>query len=282
VVIDMNENLLHDLFRATLWMRGWHAISNCYTARPLVPLFHEENVNGLAGGIHRAIQVASFPTYPDVRLVHPPTAPDRAPAAMARRFQGGLYGWVRRWYRYHPLPEELGVRLAPHPAQATGRSFKVSGSTPVDRCSRVTFTRLGIQLFLWISARLLVGAASHPATSAPFRGGQGPIRRVMSSPCLSVAGLRFLAVLCPLWIWPSLTIGLLDRSRPQRGFHVPHRQATSGELSSLRLEPGTAPACSLTMLAFAPRRTYQPRTSPLPLRRFNEGFTCVQLDSDFS
>ena len=88
MVIDMNANLLHDLFRATLWMRGWHAISNCYTGRPLVPLFHEENVNGLAGGIHRAIQVAPFPTYPDVRLVHPPTEPDRALAAMARRFRG--------------------------------------------------------------------------------------------------------------------------------------------------------------------------------------------------
>jgi hypothetical protein len=32
-----------------------------------------------------------------------------------------LVGWVRRRYRYHPLPEELGVRLTPHPAQATGR-----------------------------------------------------------------------------------------------------------------------------------------------------------------
>ena len=172
-------------------------------------------------------------------------------------------GWVRRWYRYHPLPEELGVRLAPHPAQATGRRFKVSDSTPVDQCSRVTFTRLGIQLFLWISARLLVVSASHPTTSAPFRGGQGPIRQVMYSPCLSAAGLRFLAVLCPLWISPSLTRGLLDRSRPQWGFHVPRRQATSGELASLRREPGTAPACSLTMLAFAPRRTESATYVPL-------------------
>jgi hypothetical protein len=47
-------------------------------------------------------------------------------------------------------------------------------------------------------------------------------------------------------------------------------------------ELGTAPACSLTMLAFAPRRTNQPRMSPLSLRRFNQGFTRVQLDSDFS
>jgi hypothetical protein len=57
-------------------------------------------------------------------------------------------GWVRRWYRYHPLPEALGVRLAPHPAQAARRKFQVSDGTPVDWCSRVTFSRVGIELFL--------------------------------------------------------------------------------------------------------------------------------------
>jgi len=41
-----------------------------------------------------------------------------------------LHGWVRRWHRYHPLPEELGVRLAPHPAQAARRKFQVSDCTP--------------------------------------------------------------------------------------------------------------------------------------------------------
>jgi len=174
------------------------------------------------------------------------------------------------------------VRLTPHPAQAARRKFEVSERTPIDRGSRVTFTRRGIELFPWMSARLLVLATSHSATSAPFRGGYCPIRRVMSSPCLSAAGLRLLAVLCPLWRWPSLTIGLLDRSRPQRGFHVPHRQAASGELASLRREPGTASACSLTMLTFTPGRTYQPHASPFSLRRFNQGFTRVQLDSDFS
>src|SRR5262245_998741 len=87
------------------------------------------------------------------------------------------------------------MRLAPHPAQATGRRFKVSDGTPVDRCPRVTFTQVGIHLFPWISARLLVVETSHPATSAPFQVGQSPIRRVMASPCLSAAGLRFLAVL---------------------------------------------------------------------------------------
>ena len=61
----------------------------------------------------------------------------------------------------------------------------------------------------------------------------------MDAPCLSAAGVRFLAILCPLWDWPALAIGLLDASRPQRGCHVPHRQETLGELASLRREPGT-------------------------------------------
>ena len=98
-------------------------------------------------------------------------------------------------HRYHPLPEELGVRLTPHPAQATGRRFKVSGGTPVARRSRVTFTQTGIELFPWMNPLLPVLSTRHPAMSAPFRGGYRPIRRVMSSPGLSAAGLRFLAVL---------------------------------------------------------------------------------------
>jgi hypothetical protein len=56
--------------------------------------------------------------------------------------------------------------------------------------------------------------------------------------------------------------------RPYRGFHVPHRQDVSGELASRRREPGTASACSLTMLTFTPGRTSQPRSSPFSLRRF--------------
>ena len=68
----------------------------------------------------------------------------------------------------------------------------------------------------------------------------------MDSPCLSAAGVRFLAVLYPLWDWPALAIGLLDASRPQRGCHVPHRQETLGELASLRREPGTVSAEPLT------------------------------------
>jgi hypothetical protein len=47
------------------------------------------------------------------------------------------------------------------------------------------------------------------------------------------------AFLRPLWSWPTLAMGLLAPARPQRGYHVPHRQETSGELASLRREPGT-------------------------------------------
>jgi hypothetical protein len=54
------------------------------------------------------------------------------------------------------------------------------------------------------------------------------------------------AFLCPLRDWPALARGLLDRSRPQRGCHVPHRQAASDELASLRRERGTVSAEPLT------------------------------------
>jgi hypothetical protein len=131
----------------------------------------------------------------------------RAPPMLFRANAYALGGWVRRWYRCHPLPAELGVRLTPHPAQAARRKCQVADSTPGDRGSRGTFTRVGSERFLWMSARLLVVATSHPATSAPCRGGYCPIRRVMASPCLSAAGLRFVAVLCPLWSCPALTIG---------------------------------------------------------------------------
>jgi hypothetical protein len=133
------------------------------------------------------------------------------------------------------------MRLAPHPAQAARLKFKVSDCAPLDRCSRVTFTQVGIQLFPWISARLLVVETSHPATSAPFQVGQSPIRRVMASPCLSAAGLRFLAVLSREGIGSTLRQAYC-LGRPYRGFHVPHRQAASGELASLRRERGTVSA----------------------------------------
>jgi hypothetical protein len=94
-------------------------------------------------------------------------------------------------------PSEPGERVAPHPAQATGREFKVSDGTPADWCSRVTFTLAGIQLFPWMSPLLPILSTRHPATSAPFQVGYHPIRRAMNSPCLSAAGVRLLAVLSP-------------------------------------------------------------------------------------
>jgi hypothetical protein len=143
----------------------------------------------------------------------PPFIPHPAPLPLGEGIEN-LAGWVRRRYRYHPLPEELGVRLASHPAQATGRSFKVSDGTPVDRCTRVTFTRTGIQLFPWMSPLLLVRATSHLATSAPFQVGYSPIRRIMDSPCLSAVGLRFLAVLSHWSLSATLQWAYCQRQTP--------------------------------------------------------------------
>src|SRR5262249_45709057 len=61
------------------------------------------------------------------RVVFPRTTPD---GRLVHLYGRAVDGWVRRWHRYHPLPEELGVRLAPHPAQAANRSFQGSDCTP--------------------------------------------------------------------------------------------------------------------------------------------------------
>jgi hypothetical protein len=97
-----------------------------------------------------------------------------------------------------------------------------------------------------MSALPLVVSTRHPATSAPFRVGYCPIRQVMDSLCLSAVGIRFLTVLYPLRGWPALTMRLLGLPRPQRGYHVPHRQDVSDELASLRRERGTVSAGPLT------------------------------------
>src|SRR5262245_4275739 len=55
----------------------------------LVPLLGEQKVNGLAGLVYRAIEIAPLPLHFDVRLVHAPTDPHRALAAMKRLFQQG-------------------------------------------------------------------------------------------------------------------------------------------------------------------------------------------------
>ena len=121
---------------------------------------------------------------------------------------------------------------------------------------------MGIDLFPWMNARLLVLTTSHPATSAPLQSGHRPIRQVMDSLGLSAVGMRFLAVLSRADMGYALRQAYC-LGRPYRGFHVLHRQVASGELASRRREPGTVPACSLTMLAFTPGRTSQPHASPL-------------------
>ena len=156
--------------------------------------------------------------------------------------------WLGKEVISLPPPPRRTGRATPA-APSSSSPSKVPGlrlHTVDQRCSRVTFTPRGIELFLWMSALLLVVSTRHPATSAPFRVGYCPIRQVMDSLCLSAVGIRFLTVLYPLWSWPALAIGLLAPARPQRGSHVPHRQETSGELASLRREPGTVSAQPLT------------------------------------
>ena|SRR5262245_48575783 len=151
-------------------------------------------------------------------------------------------GRVGATHRCVTPPSEPGERVAPHPAQATGREFKVADGTPADWCSRVTFTHAGIQLFPWISPLLPVLSTRHPATSAPFQVGYYPIRRVMSSP----VPFGMPAFACwpsyPAKAWALPYSEPTAEGRPYRGFHVPHRQEASGELASLRRERGTVSA----------------------------------------
>ena len=136
--------------------------------------------------------------------------------AKNERYQKGiaLRGRVGATHRCVTPPSEPGERVAPHPAQATGREFKIPDGTPADWCSRVTFTLAGIQLFPWMSPRLPVLSTSHPATSAPFQVGYGPIRRVMDFPCLSAAGVRFLAVLSHWSLSATLQRAYCPRQTP--------------------------------------------------------------------
>jgi hypothetical protein len=84
-------------------------------------------------------------------------------------------------------------------------------------------------------------------TSAPFRGtpwalsGGLWIPRAVRRPALASC-----AVLYPLRNWPALARGLLTHLRPQRGCHVPHRQAALDELASRRRERGTVATEPLT------------------------------------
>ena len=85
----------------------------------------------------------------------------------------------------------------------------------------------------------------------------------MNSPCLSAVGFRFLAVLSPLGSWPAFTIGLLEDSRPQRDYHVPHKEDALGELASLRREPDTVSAEPLTSTDLHSNKDSYCHTCPL-------------------
>src|SRR5262245_38113118 len=97
----------------------------------------------------------------------------------------------------------------------------------------------------------------------------------MVSPCLSAAGLRFLRL-------PAPPVGLArscDRvtgeSRPQRGYHVSHRQDTSGELASLRRELGTLSAGPLRP---ADRRSIKDVSTPfVPSLRYDASRKASQM-----
>src|SRR2546430_567208 len=112
----------------------------------------------------------------------------------------------------------------------------------------VTFAACCIELFL------LVAVPSHRALGRLSGARQPPCRvrhQALSGGLWIPRAFRLpafasCAILCPLWTWPALAMGLLNGSRPQRGYHVPHRQDASGELASLRREPGTVSAKPLT------------------------------------
>src|SRR6266850_839319 len=74
--------------------RLWHAMTPNRLGEKarggaLVALVREQEINGLAGLIHRTIQIAPFPTYADVGFIHPPTHPHRPLTAMERGLELG-------------------------------------------------------------------------------------------------------------------------------------------------------------------------------------------------
>jgi hypothetical protein len=84
-------------------------------------------------------------------------------------------------------------------------------------------------------------------TSAPFRGTPSALSGGLWIPrAFRRPALASCAVLYPLRDWPALARGLLSHLRPQRGCHVPHRQAALGELASRRRERGTVSTGPLT------------------------------------
>lgn len=72
-------------------------------------------------------------------------------------------------------------------------------------------------------------AGSPVARQHPFGLGISPIRRVMDSPGLSAAGIRFLQLPFPaegLVLPYGRVTG--SKTRPQRGYPVPHPRRTAG------------------------------------------------------
>ena len=104
----------------------------------------------------------------------------------------------------------------------------------------------------------------------------------MNSPCLSACRpLLFEPSCARCGIGPFLRLG--DWVTPDHNgvttFRIGKRRRVSWPLYT---GSWALPQQSYTpLLTFAPARTCQPRSSPLVLRRFNQGFTCVQLDTDF-
>ena len=121
-------------------------------------------------------------------------------------------------------------------------------------------------------------------TSAPFRvTPHGAIRRVMDFPCLSACRLSLLEPSCAhCGLGPLLRLG--SWMTPDRNGVATFRIGTMRRASCPLYAGSRAPSqqSHSSLLTFTPVRTYQPLSSPSALRRVNQGFTCVQLDSDSS
>jgi hypothetical protein len=153
------------------------------------------------------------------------------------------------------------------------------------RLPEVTFAAGCIELFPLVSDPLhrLWGRWSG-SRQPPFRGTpSGAIRRVMGSPCLSA---------CRRWLlapsYASCRVGPLvregDGMTPDCNgvftFRLGKMPRVSWPLDAGNWTPSLS--ARKHRLTIAPIRTYPPPASHCASRRFNQGFTDVQLDSDFS
>jgi hypothetical protein len=124
---------------------------------------------------------------------------------------------VREGCRHPSLPSEPCVPLTRHTAQAGSFRSSASGLWCVPRGLRsLAFT----SVYLFPAVQGICQLLSEPTrpTSAPFRVRQSPIQPVMSSRCLSAAGLCFLGLPVPAGDWPPLrSVDCLTR-QPPTGF----------------------------------------------------------------